>query len=412
MPENAWANKRVSSSGRLLALLLSAFGVFGLWAGCNAVLLADLSRALDISFGSLGIALFAGAGASIVTMGPLGWIADRLGRETFLTVVACAFGVGISGLALAGSFTALIIVLVVLSSAAGLYDVGINAGAIDLERSSGHRRMSFLHAAYSGGAVAGALGAGALLSAGVSYQLVYLSLLVPLAAVTAAFVSARFPSPGDAHGDARGDAHGEVASDITEGTGVTGKDRAVAGRWDLYRSAPLLLIAAIATLGLLSEGQMGNWSGIYLRDSLGLLGGSGVAVFYGAMALGRVGTGWVVVRLGNRATLLGVGLLTASGMAVALATTLPALVIGGFFVVGLAISGVVPIAFSVAGDLIPRRAGTAISVVTTFGYAGFLLGPPTVGGLAELFDLRTALGIIAVAGLAIFGLSLLLRRAA
>ncbi len=160
---------------------------------------------------------------------------------------------------------------------------------------------------------------------------------------------------------------------------------------------------------------MGNWSGIYLRDSLGfpaLLGGSGVAIFYGAMALGRVGTGWVVGRLCNRTTLLGVGLLTASGMTVALATTLPVLVIGGFFVIGLAISGVVSIAFSVAGEFVPQRAGTAISVVTTFGYAGFLLGPPTVGGLAELFSLRVALGTIAVAGLAIFGLSLLLQRAA
>ncbi|MBA2344649.1 MAG: hypothetical protein H0V83_06170 [Rubrobacter sp.] len=179
MLENAWTNKRVSSSGRLLALLLSAFGVFGLWAGCNAVLLTDLSRTLDISLGPLGIALFAGAGASIATMGSLGWIADRLGRETFLIIVTCAFGIGISGLALAGSFAALIIVLLVLSSAAGLYDVGINAGAVDLERFSGRRCMSFLHAAYSGGAVAGALGAGALLLAGVDYRLVYLSLLVP-----------------------------------------------------------------------------------------------------------------------------------------------------------------------------------------------------------------------------------------
>ena len=45
----------------LLVLLLSAFGVFGLWAGCFTVLLADLSRALGLSPGPLGVALFAGA---------------------------------------------------------------------------------------------------------------------------------------------------------------------------------------------------------------------------------------------------------------------------------------------------------------------------------------------------------------
>jgi MFS family permease len=77
--------------------------------------------------------------------------------------------------------------------------------------------------------------------------------------------------------------------------------------------------------------------------------------------------------------------------------------------VGLALSAVVPIAFSVAGDLASGRAGGAISVVTTLGYGGFLLGPVVVGGLAEVLGLRIALGIIAVSGLLISALSLRLK---
>ena len=76
---------------------------------------------------------------------------------------------------------------------------------------------------------------------------------------------------------------------------------------------------------------------------------------------------------------------------------------------GLALAAIVPLAFSVAGDLVPERAASAISVVTTFGYGGFLLGPPMVGGLAELVGLRVALGVIGIASLAIFILSLSLR---
>ena len=76
--------------------------------------------------------------------------------------------------------------------------------------------------------------------------------------------------------------------------------------------------------------------------------------------------------------------------------------VAGFLVVGLALSAVVPVAMSVAGDLAPGRAGGAISVVTTLGYGGFLLGPVIVGGLAEVFGLRVALGTIAVSGLLIF----------
>jgi hypothetical protein len=59
-------------SRRVLVLLLSAFGVFGLWAGCFTALLADLSRTLSLSPGPLGVALLAGAVASIATMASLG----------------------------------------------------------------------------------------------------------------------------------------------------------------------------------------------------------------------------------------------------------------------------------------------------------------------------------------------------
>jgi MFS family permease len=127
---------------------------------------------------------------------------------------------------------------------------------------------------------------------------------------------------------------------------------------------------------------------------------------YGEEALGRLASGWLVGRVGNRRTLLGSGALAAVGMLLALATTSSALVVGGFLLVGLALAAVAPLAFSVAGDLVPGRAGAAVSVVTTVGYGGFLLGPPLVGGLAEAIGLRAALGIIAVAGVAVFALSL------
>ena len=362
------------------------------------MLLADLSRALGLSPGPLGVALFAGAVASLVAMASLGWTVDRLGRKTFLIVATCVLGVEILGLALAEGFWGLVLVLVLFSPAAGLYDVGINAVAVDLERLSGRRFMSLVHASYSGGAVVGAVGAGALLSAGVDYRLVYVAALVPLAAMVAAFAGARFPRPPS-----------EAGSAAT--APVVAKTRT----WTLYRHGPLLLIATIATLGLVSENQMQLWSGIYLRDSLGmgaLLGGSGVAVFFGAMALGRLGTALVVARLGNRATLALAGLLAAFGMSLALATTSPAPVVGGFLLVGLAISGMAPLAYSLAGDLVPGRAGSAVSVVTTFSFGGGLLSTPAVGGVAELAGLRTALGIVAAAGLAVCVLSLRLREKA
>src|ERR671911_131665 len=381
---------RVPRPGRLvLPVLLGAFGVFGLFWGTFAVLLADLSEALDLSPGPLGVALFVGAAASILAMALLGWTSDRLGRRAFVLVSGCVMGLGIAALAFVGGYWALLAALMVLYAASGLYDVGINAAAVDLERAAGRRFMAVMHAAFSTGGVAGALSAGVLLSVGVDYRHAYLALLPPLGAAILAVAATRFPPPGEPPGS--GDGAREVG---------------------LYRSLPLLLVAVIATLALLSEGEMEHWSGVYLRQTLGLsalLGGSGVAVFYGSMAIGRLGAAFVIGRLGNRRTLLGAGLLAAGGMALALATREAPFVGVGFLGGGMGLSAVVPIAFSVAGDLTPERAGAAISMVTTLGYGGFLMGPVIVGGLAEVLSLRIALGIIGMAGFLIFVLALPLK---
>ncbi len=159
--------ERAPPPGRfVLPVLLGAFGAFGLFAGTFAVLLADLSLSLELSPGPLGLALFVGAAASILAMAALGWTADRLGRRVFLVVCGAGMGVGIAALASAGGYVALLAALVVLHAASGLYDVGINAAAVDLERAAGRRFMSVLHAAFSAGGVVGAICAGALLSAG------------------------------------------------------------------------------------------------------------------------------------------------------------------------------------------------------------------------------------------------------
>ena len=83
--------------------------------------MADLTRALDLSPGPLGLALVVGASASILAMVSLGWTADRLGRRAFLMVTGCVIGFGIAGLALAGGYVALLLTLIVLYSASGLY---------------------------------------------------------------------------------------------------------------------------------------------------------------------------------------------------------------------------------------------------------------------------------------------------
>lgn len=128
----------------MLTLELAAFGVFGLAVGCYAVLLADLSRTLGLSPGPLGIALFFGATASMTGVASLGWIFDAPGGRSYLTPVSCGWGIGIAGLAFAGGYPAFVAAQALFSFSGGLCDVGINAVAVDLERLSRRRLMSYL----------------------------------------------------------------------------------------------------------------------------------------------------------------------------------------------------------------------------------------------------------------------------
>jgi MFS family permease len=83
-------------------------------------------------------------------------------------------------------------------------------------------------------------------------------------------------------------------------------------------------------------------------------------------------------------------------MAIVLLMPLPYVAIFGFFLVGLGLSTIVPITYSIAGNSKDLPPGVGLAMVTTVGYSGFLFGPPVLGFLADLSNLRWALVTVAV----------------
>ncbi len=98
------------------------------------------------------------------------------------------------------------------------------------------------------------------------------------------------------------------------------------------------------------------------------------------------------------------------GMLVALGTDLPLVTLAGILVVGLALANIVPVIFSLAGDIAGERTGQVSSQITVVSYVGMLLGPATIGGLAELVGLRMALASNILPGIMITLLSLQIRE--
>jgi MFS family permease len=118
------------------------------------------------------------------------------------------------------------------------------------------------------------------------------------------------------------------------------------------------------------------------------------------MGFGRLGADRLAARFGSGAVGRGGALIAALGLETAVASGSPAGGILGFAVMGLGLAPVFPLALRAAG-YDPAMAGPAVAAVSTLGYAGFLVGPPTIGALAELIGLAGALacigGLLAVA---------------
>ncbi len=82
----------------------------------------------------------------------------------------------------------------------------------------------------------------------------------------------------------------------------------------------------------------------------------------------------------------------------ALATGSVAVSIAGFAWTGLGLAAVFPLTLRAAARNL-ATAGPDLAAVSTLGYLGLFLGPPTIGVLAEQTGLRAALLLVCAASL-------------
>ncbi|HCX20410.1 MAG TPA: MFS transporter, partial [Cytophagales bacterium] len=163
---------------------------------------------------------------------------------------------------------------------------------------------------------------------------------------------------------------------------------------------------------LLSEGAIADWSAIYMRDVIHsdpFLYGvvySGFALF---MTVGRLSGDALIPMIGKKKLVLYGGLISSIGLAIAVLSNSAFLAIAGFSLTGLGFSCIVPVLFISAANEPGYSSGTGIAAVTTLGTAGFLVGPPLIGLLAEWYDLSVGLGFVLFCAVLVSLLSLAIK---
>ena len=68
---------------------------------------------------------------------------------------------------------------------------------------------------------------------------------------------------------------------------------------------------------------------------------------------------------------------------------------------GIGVSGVIPIIYSVAGKRPGIPPGIALQTISSVSFLGFMLGPPVTGYVAQATSLKVSFAIIAIFGVGI-----------
>ncbi|MDQ7778008.1 MFS transporter [Paracoccus aminovorans] len=359
-------------------MLLACFLAAGIGAGVWGANLPALGRRTGMDEAQIGLVLLCFAAGAIASMNLVPRLMARFGAGRVSCLAAGLFGAGIAAVALVGQMGQAALVAGFCGVVFGALDVAMNSHAAQFEARAGRPVMSFFHAMFSAGTLAGAAGYAWRAHAGgaAPASLVAAGVLILLLAALAATCAGGAPAPRD---DA-------TPAQARGGTGAPG--------------LRVLALGAVAFAIFFAEGAIMDWAALYLVRILGAsesTGALGYAVFAGSMLLGRL-LGDPANRIFGAVRLFRLGTATvALALAAMLVAGAVAPVLAALALCGLGMANVIPILFSAAGRLGLADGGRSMSRVLTMGYAGLLVGPAIMGFIAKAASLQVSLALVALA---------------
>ncbi len=366
-----------ASTLRSQLAVASLFLALGFSYGTWTSRLPAIKNGLNLSTQQVSGILLSAALGSIFSFPITAAALRRLGSRGASLVSGTLLSAGLIGLGTAPTWFVECSVMFVYGVLASTLDVAMNAQGVEVERATAQPVMSRLHAVFSLGTMAGAFFASAITWAttsvamhfGIAALIVWAAVLLPRAGL------------------------------VADAAPISGGSRSLA----LPRGTALW-IGAMALLGMIVEGSMVDWSTLYLQERAAAsqqVAPLGIASLQGTMLVTRWFGDRARVRWGARRLLFGGSLLAGASLAVAVASggVVPALV--GFALFGVGVATVSPCVYAAGA----REGGVALAAVMTLGSLGFLIGPLLIGSVAQATNLSWGMGVIALAALALAGLS-------
>ncbi len=351
----------------------SFFFIAGISFASWASRIPDIKVALNLSDAALGAVLFALPVGSMTSLPLAGWLVAKFGSKRIATFAVCCYPLMLTMIGMAGSVWQLVAVLFFFGLLGNMCNISINTQAVGVEALYTRSIMATFHGIWSlAGFMGAALGTFLVsknLSPLIHFWLICGGCLLLLIAIQ------RFALPKDA----------------------SHPDQPIFVKPD----SSLLKLGFIAFSCMVCEGTMFDWSGVYFQKVVEVpkeLTTLGYAAFMGTMAGGRFLGDRIVTKFGKQKVLQTSGVVITTGLLIAV--IFPTIIFAtiGFLLVGLGVSSVIPLVYSTAGKSAKMSPSVALAAVSTIGFLGFLMGPPVIGFIAQVFSLRWSFTLIAILG--------------
>lgn len=340
----------------------------------------DIKAHLEISNSTLGIVLLFSSVGVFLALGPSGKLSAKHGSAPIAFWATIALSIAIALLGFVFNIAWFCFSLFLYGFTLAFQDVAMNSHAVALEHKSGKRMMSVFHGMFSvGGLMGGALG-GIFSQAKISF-FVQALIVGGLIALVALYAKHRWlPADADKHEFAR---EGKIKK----------------------RPGLLWVLGFFGFCAALSEGAAGDWGGILSREtfhSSHFVSVLPYIAFSATMVLGRFSGDRLAHTFGAPKILSAAGAIASLGLAIGLLVGSSFGVVVGWFFLGMGLSVVIPLLFSAAGTIAATRfkgqiaPSQAVAIVSGISYFGFIVGPPTLGYVADLIQLRWAMFVVVV----------------
>jgi MFS family permease len=355
----------------------SLFFLAGLCFSSWAARIPDIQVKFDLSEAQLGSLLLGLPVGSLLALPLAGWAVYRFGSKIVAVISTVSYMVFLPLIGFSESMWMLVPVVFVFGMTGNMMNISLNTQALALEDHYGRNILGSFHGLWS---LAGFTGAGigaVMIFFGILPKFHYLSVATLVLIVLLI-------------------AYGFLLDEHERGAG---------GGLVLRKPDDLLLrIGGIAFLGMLCEGCMFDWSGVYFKKVVEIDPGLialGYVSFMGAMALGRFISDRLTNKFGKILILRSSGILMFCGLMLSVLFPVPIVATIGFLMVGFGVASIIPIAYSTAGRSKLYSPGVALAIISTISFFGFLIGPPLIGFIADLLSLKASFTLVAFTGLGI-----------